>query len=294
MFKKYYNSLLNNTLTVEEKKNLVALRLQDVYRQSVSIRVNNKMLKKGGVWNNNFSLPGLSKINIKNLKEKVKVDSLTIDEKDFYQRFLDAKFYAVHATNSPKVIDKESNLTLFSRNKLIEKGISFPKKNTTLVDRTWIANDDNVFFSLEVGFAPSKNPRENKGSRFGNTIYKIPFIAPVFDCASMVLFDQIELENPRCHINGLSSQAKSLLERRFKPNPNDICFYDRKDILNSIALSIIEITRRFKEKDKKIILGASSDKEFNDILRSFFRIEIRVPNTVMIAHEKYFRFHFGS
>ncbi len=52
--------------------------------------------------------------------------------------------------------------------------------------------------------------------------------------------------------------------------------------------------RKLPEKDKKIILKASSDKEFNDILRSFFRIEIRVPKMVGIRFGQYFRFHFGA
>ncbi|WP_157798834.1 hypothetical protein [Serratia marcescens] len=136
------------------------------------------------------------------------VGGLNHDDKLFFSAFLTSSFYASHATNSQEVINKDNDLVLFSRRKLMENGIKFNTDNTTDSDIVGLANDDNVFFSLEIGIPPQKIPIGGKGSRFGKTIYKIPLANQAFNFASLYLFDQLEMDIPDCRITGLSEEAK--------------------------------------------------------------------------------------
>ncbi|MDX7986818.1 hypothetical protein FE392_05650 [Xenorhabdus sp. 12] len=294
MFKKYYQSLLNKDLTDQKKSDIAGTKFRDHYRHSMATKTNDKMINTGLFWcdKRHLGLPALSKTNLDALKAKL--NPLTIDERNFYRRFLAADFYAVHATNSQEVMNSQADLVLFSRKKLIEKNITFPEENTSRRDIDMIASDDNVFFSLEIGVKPSKNPRDGKGSRFGNTLYKIPFTHSIFDFSSMALLDLLELKTPTCQIRGLSHDGKNTLSNRsYLYKRHSLSFYGRKDILNALALSMIEVARELNAKDQKVILSASSDDEFNDILRGLFRVEIRVPNMAGVKFGQYFRFHYG-
>ncbi|PHM45174.1 type III secretion system effector and immunogenic protein OspC2 [Xenorhabdus mauleonii] len=297
MFKKYRQpqSLLNNILTDQEKNDIAGTTFRDRYRHLVATKTNDKMINTGKFWRRkrNLSLPTLSKTNLDELKARL--NPLTIEERDFYRRLLGADFYAVHATNSQDVMNRQADLVLFSRKKLIAKNIPFPEENTNRHDIDMIASDDNVFFSLEIGLKPSKNPIDGKGSRFGNTLYKIPFTNSIFDFSSMALLDLLTLETPSCQIGGLSREGLRTLSMRFYLyKRHSLCFYSRKDILNGLALSIIEVARELNAEDQKVILSASSDDEFNDILRGLFRVEIKVPNMVGVVFGQYFRFHYGA
>lgn len=168
----------------------------------------------------------------------------------FFSAFLTSNFYVSHATNSQEVISKSNGLVLFSRKKLIESGTEFNTDNTTSDDILGLANDDNVFFSLEIGIPPQKTPINSKGSRFGKTIYKVPLKNQAFNSASLYLFDQFKMDIPNCKIAGISEEAKKILSTRGYSRKS-ICFYSRKSI-PALALSIIAAGRLLSENDLSI------------------------------------------
>ncbi|MCS2173061.1 hypothetical protein MUU46_22530 [Scandinavium sp. TWS1a] len=275
--------------------------------------VNNKMVQGGTLWFNNFVtthstlcsfallIPGLkfgdsisdfTELANNNYRAlQVAAQRLTDQEILFFDHFTRSDFYAAHATNSKAVINDNNDLVLFSRKKLIEDKIIFPTGNTSSDDIVGLANDDNVFFSLEVGAPPQKSPAEGIGSRFGNTIYKIPYKNPAFEHSSLVLFDQLEMVVPECHLNGISIEAKQILNSR-NYTMRSICFYGRKSI-PALALSIILAARLLPEDDRNILLKIQSEREINNLLGYLFRIEIRVPRLFGVNFGEYFKFNFG-
>lgn len=279
------------------------------FRKRRSERINNLMVKEGAYWYDNFItrtslLEGLSLL-IPGLKFGKKVydyqdlgnenyrallrsiGKLDDHELLFFKTFIASHFYVCHATNNPAIATKK-DMVLFSRRKLIEQGVKFNTYNTAYVDIAGLANDDNVFFSLEIGAWPQKASAVGGGSRFGNTYYKVAYIDPSFDFSSLYLFDQALMDIPHCKISDISEEAKRILTSR-QYTRKSICFYGRKS-LPALALSIISATRLLPERDRLVLLGARTEKEKNELLHYLFRIEIRVPRMVGIKHGGYYRF----
>lgn len=299
-------------LTNQER--IIGKLVVDRFRERRAERVNTEMVQRGSLWFDNFitntpilyyfsvlipnlrfgtgvsDFKDLSNNNYRAILQSI--GRLNHDEKLFFSAFLTSVFYVSHATNSQEVINKSQDLVLFSRRKLIESGIKFNTDNTTGDDITGLANDDNVFFSLEIGIPPQKIPIGGKGSRFGKTIYKVPLTNQAFSSASLYLFDQLEMDIPDCRIAGISEEAKKILSSRGYTRKS-ICFYGGKSI-PALALSIIAAARLLSENDRFILLSARTDKEKNDLVRYLFRVEIRVPRLVGIKCGSYYRFNFGG
>ncbi len=286
----------------------------DRFRERRAERINTEMVQKGSLWFDNFItnnslldyfsvlMPRLRfGTGISNFKDfsnenyRILLESigqLQHDESLFFNAFSTSDFYVAHATNSQEVINDSNDLVLFSRRKLIESKIKFNTNNTTNDDITGLANDDNVFFSLEIGIPPQKMPIGGHGSRFGKNIYKIPLTNQAFYFSSLYLLDQLEMEIPDCRILGISEEAKRILSVR-KYTRKSICFYGGKSI-PALALSIIAAARLLSKNDSSILLRARTDKEKNDLIRYLFRVEIRVPRLVGIKYGSYYRFNFGG
>lgn len=293
--------------------NKIGKLVVDRFRERRAERVNTEMVQRGSLWFDNFItntpildyfsvlIPNLrfgtgisdfkdfSNNNYRAISQSI--GKLSNDEKLFFSEFLTSSFYVCHATNSQEVINVNNDLVLFSRKKLIESRIKFNMDNTAEEDISGLANDDNVFFSLEIGIPPQKMPIDGKGSRFGNNIYKIPLTNQSFDFSSLYLFDQLEMDIPNCRIAGISEEAKKILSSRTYSRKS-ICFYGKKSI-PALTLSIIAAARLLSENDRSILLGARTDKEKNDLLRYLFRVEIRVPRLVGVKYGSYYRFNFG-
>lgn len=299
-------------LTHQER--IIGKLVVDRFRERRAERVNTEMVQKGPFWYDNFItntpileyfsalIPylrfgsGISDFkDFSNNNYRAILQSLGVlnqEEKLFLSEFLTSDFYVSHATDSHKVINKSNDLVLFSRRKLIENWVGFNTSNTTYFDITGLANDDNVFFSLEIGIPPQKMPIGGNGSRFGRTIYKIPLSNQVFNSASLYLFDQFEMAVPDCRIAGISEEAKKILTSR-EYSRKSICFYGEKSI-PALALSIIAASRLLSDEDRSILLSARTEKEKNNLMRYLFRIEIRVPRLVGIKHGSYYCFNFGQ
>ncbi|ATF92623.1 hypothetical protein [Cedecea neteri] len=279
------------------------------FRKRRAERINNLMVKEGAYWYDNFItrtslleglsllIPGLKfgedvndfrDLGNSNYRALLRaLDKLDDHELQFFKTFINSHFYVCHATNNPAIATKK-DMVLFSRRKLIEQDIKFNTYNTAYVDIAGLANDDNVFFSLEIGARPQKTIPGAGGSRFGNTYYKVAYTDPSFDFSSLYLFDQALMDIPQCKISDISEEAKAILNSR-KYTRKSICFYGRKS-LPALALSIISATRLLPERDRLVLLGCRTEKEKNELLRYLFRIEIRVPRLVGIKHGGYYRF----
>ncbi len=297
---------------LSDKETLAGDLLKQRFRRKRAERINDAMVQQGALWYENFItnhslldilavlIPGvrfgngvssfkdLAHHNYRSLLHAL--GTLEKEEVSFFDAFVQSSFYACHATNSPDVVNGQNDLILYSRRQLIENKVAFPGENTHRSDRLGLANDDNVFFSLEIGLSPKKNPLEGAGSRFGSSVYKIPLQHPVFSSSSMVLFDQLEMDVPNCYIPGLSWEANRLMERRSYTR-RSICFYGRQS-LPALALSIISLARLLAENDRMALLSFRSQSDLNDVIRYLFRVEIRVPRMMGLRFGSYHKFQY--
>ncbi|MDD2059023.1 hypothetical protein N5D52_20940 [Pseudomonas sp. GD03860] len=300
------------TRMLSDKEHQAGDLLKQRFRRNRAQRINAAMLRQGSLWYDNFLtnnslldyfavvLPGvrfgqgltdfkdLANHNYRSILQAL--GTLEREESAFFDVFIQSGFYACHSTNSEHVVNGQHDLVLHSRRKLIEDKVIFPKRNTDSCDLFGLANDDNVFFSLEVGLPPRKNPLSGAGSRFGRTVYKVPFQHPVFSSSSLVLLDQLEMDIPTCRIKGISDQAKTILNGRSYTR-RSICFYGSKS-LPALALSVISVARLLAEKDRMVLLGFRSEGDLNELVRNLFRVEIRVPRMVGIRFGDYYKFKF--
>lgn len=297
---------------LSNKEHIVGDLVKNRFRRKRGERVNDTMVREGSLWYDNFLtnssvldnfavlIPGirfgeglcdfkdLANENYRSILQAL--GTLESEEVSFFEAFMQSSFYACHSTSSQNVVNSKNDLILYSRRKLIENNVDFPRANTSSKDRLGLGNDDNVFFSLEVGWPPKKNPVNSAGSRFGSTVYKVLFQHPVFSTASMVLFDQLEMDIPDCRIKGISEEAKKILNGR-PYTRRSICFYGRKS-LPALALSVISVARLLSEADKVILLGFRSEDDINELIRNLFRVEIRVPRMMGIKFGEYYKFKF--
>jgi len=249
-------------------------------RNRWSSQTSESMMRNGILWQ-----PGKKTIDDYSVHNyhalRIALGKLTIQEQIFFNTLTQAPFYAVHCTDSLDVVNKNSDLILYSRKKLISKGIRFNADNTQPIDISMLGNDGYVFFSLEVG-----SPLLKSSSRFGSIFYKIAYSHPVFRNSSMVLTDQVALVIPRCHIPELSREAVRILEVR-QLDRRAIIFNGKMLSVLGLAYSIILTNRSLPVADQKIVLSARTHTELSNVVNSFYRPEIRVPKMVGIKSDEY-------
>ncbi len=134
-----------------------------------------------------LTIEQLSSINLGALRKRLK--HLDEREKAFLERFLDQDFFATHFTNA--TLDRpsragESMLSIFSRDKLIDRSMAFSEANTTDGDISQKGDSDYVFFALECTTGPSKY-----ASRFGDDVYRVPFDSSVFQENAWAALDDL-------------------------------------------------------------------------------------------------------
>jgi len=249
-------------------------------RNRWSSQTSESMMRNGILWQ-----PGKKTIDDYSVHNyhalRIALGKLTIQEQSFFNTLSQAPFYAVHCTDSLDVVNKNNDLILYSRKKLISKGIRFNADNTQPIDISMLGNDGYVFFSLEVG-----SPLLKSSSRFGSIFYKITYSHPVFRNSSMVLTDQVALVIPRCHIPELSREAVRILEVR-QLDRLAIIFNGKMLSVLGLAYSIILTNRSLPVADQKIVLSARTHTELSNVVNSFYRPEIRVPKMVGIKSDEY-------
>ncbi|PHM44766.1 RHS repeat-associated core domain-containing protein [Xenorhabdus mauleonii] len=215
---------------------------------------------------------------------KNKLGAFNEDELGFVRNFYSKEFYIVHASDYNLIDRAKKSLTLLSRVSLQERKIPFDEANSK-DDATFLGNDKYVFFSLEVGREPKK-----KRSNFGNHFYRIRYSANKYSLvySSMVLYDQLY----KCkHLNmlehsvriidriGISSDSVEQIELSILRRTNGgSAFSGYFNSINGLLYSLLIDIRELKnEQDKKKLLSASTDEEFNNIINGFYRPEVRIP-----------------
>lgn len=230
------------------------------------------------------------KQNIKQLaKNNAKNTRLELNEQEsaFVNYFVKQDFYLSHATKA-NLLNEKNDLNIYSRKRLVEKNIVFPKENSSLTDIGGLGNDDYVFFSLEIGPMPSKEGT----SRFGSTIHKINFSNEAFNNASLTLIDQLILDFPDAKIPGLSEKGKNILINRSSPDVRSVFFSGKVDSIFSLAHSIVGATRLLSQSDKDIILNERDPKRLDNIMNQIFRPEVRIARMVSAKQGDFYTFKF--
>lgn len=245
----------------------------------------------------------LSSINISRLRKRL--GKLNQGEVDFFDRFTRQQFFATHFTDAKldHPSSSVSTMALFSRSKLDQRGISFNQDNTTHTDRHIKGDQDFVFFSLECGEEPQK-----LSSRFGKTLYRVPFDAPVFRQVAWGTLDDIivdvdEHKNIDRYIPGLNEAERDVIRKEIGYGRNWRDYLNDSEALNDVfsgadfiagaAFSLISKLRTVNEKLSSLpsskseptaarplaesLLDSDSAQSMNALLSVFHRPEIRVP-----------------
>ncbi|BBE09245.1 Uncharacterized protein MCB1EB_1084 [Mycoavidus cysteinexigens] len=249
------------------------------------------------------SLQEISKENLLYVEEKTK--DLTEQEQVLVDAVLGLDFHALHASPS----DLGDDNTLLSRKQVKVKSKEFARNNTEQDDLDAVKTDDFVFFTLETSEQVMK-PK----SRFGNKTY----LASIQNNQELrngfiVLHDPAAAPSSVAHytsaigrripdMTGAEEQdqlggtyeqlAHAILDygdsdnkrRHEKGNEPYNCMVESRDWKSAqkyIALNLIKAIRSVtNEDDKNKLLSMTNAREVNDLISSFFGIQLLVAQKV--------------
>ncbi|WP_205950490.1 hypothetical protein [Pantoea stewartii] len=269
---------LTGKLTHKKLEN-IAKKFTFSIRSKIAAKVQENMLLSGTDWKTHTGIKcvkSISSTNLRNLYKKI--GKLSHYEIEFLKRFFGTNFILTHTTNQ-NILDESGHAKLFSRQKLLNKGIAFPLANTQEADLKQLATDDHVFFSIEESGQKGK-----VHSRFGR--YKFSF--PLENVSSsknalMHLFDPITKAFPyppkwlkgfeSLHENDQNTVMKHLNEHVNGFNTLN-SFFHGDHILPGLAFSIIERCRYLPDRMNKDILEKS---DLNSVINGLFRPQILFP-----------------
>ncbi len=173
---------------------MVRNRAADAIIRGIRAHVANKttaeMMASGTIWRelqknlratgtlgaeDSLTIQRLSSLNLSALRRRL--GTLNEAETRFFDRFTSQRFFATHFTDADlhKASDSGQTLSMLSRRRLIERDIPFDEEHTPEKNVSAKADDDHVFFALECGAQP-----QTVESIFGDSLYRVPFDAPVF------------------------------------------------------------------------------------------------------------------
>lgn len=265
------------------RKLAAAQIIVDAFRATTANNVHRKMVHNGYEWHGNTGEDGaplplkeLSNDNLGELRTALSETPLRSHEKKFIDDFLKTPMFITHATHA-NVIDPQGSAVLFSRQKMVERGMSFPSKNTSQDDIKGLGNDDNVFFSLEVGERPRK-----PSSRFGDSLLRFEFDRPdINQHALMFLSDPYNLplapeEGRFKTLDELPPEQRKYicdtLENRYGDATGLV--YHGKDMKIGLAFAIVRECRNMSPEVSKKML---TREDPNALINSLFRPQIMVP-----------------
>ncbi|AOJ05590.1 MULTISPECIES: hypothetical protein [Burkholderia] len=257
-------------------EDVASRQIVNAFRQFITGKSHGRMIESGEIWkdvpaqNARDHVRDLSKANLRGLYREL--GALSGQEKQFVERFLATPFFATHSTAAP-VKSGNDTVSLFSRQKLIDRHIIFNQANSPQEDIKLLGNDDFVFFSLEAGADPKK-----PSSRFGGTTYRFDFDDPHFrDTAWLSLVEMRFARTPNLdrHIEGLSPDEYSRLSKRTL-QPFQTVFAGG-DMKAGIALSIVRDMRENLSPDAQArVLGNVGEAHVNKLVNGLYRPEIKV------------------
>ncbi|ROM93791.1 hypothetical protein [Pseudomonas brassicacearum] len=246
-----------------------------------------RMIKKGAIWNKDdprssdwqaelsmkkklAAIRSISQKNIHNLISNLEM--LTPPELTLVTNIKHAKFFATHTTNTPRT-NKGGGISLYSRQKLLDRGVIFNTKNSPVEDIALLGNDDFVFFSLEVGETPKKG-----GSAFGDLTYRFNLHETIFmEVGWLSLVEMRFARTPDLsrHIHDLSAEDYTLLKKR-ELSPLSTVFFGQ-DMINGIALSLILDLRKLSPTGQTRLLAMAGESSLNSLINGIYRPELKVP-----------------
>ena len=232
-------------------------------------------------------------------------------ESAFVERFLQQRFWATHFTTASLLGSSEQSepVSMLSGRRLIERGIEYSQTNTTLLDKLYKSDQDHVFFALECGDKPQKT-----SSRFGSNVYRVPFetvaaSSPgVWGALDDILTSGEDVDVERA-IPSISSAEEAFAvgvlvgSGSQRDQSNADCYRDvfsGEHLREAAALSLVTKFRQLRELLHSMtgadptdqvtpqplvdsFLASSTPDEFNTLLHTLHRIEIRVPRRLSTA-----------
>jgi len=258
----------------------IARKTVSKLRARIAEKPQQDMFGKGELWRRHQreneqieAIDKLSRANLARLRTNLKM--LRPLEHDFVTKFDKRPFYATHFT--PAKRDRDGETTLYSRKKLIERGITFDLTHSQAADLAEAANDDYVFFSLECGRTPKK-----ASSRFGDVLYRFDLqssrVGSRFEHAWLSLNDMVAPAN-----NGLQRRVPGLPESDYLTVNKAVDDYNKPTYVFSggsmmvgVALSIVELTRKLTPDSQRKLLSALSDDDTDKTLNGLFRPELKL------------------
>ena len=236
----------------------------------------------------------ISKNNLECLQDDVRED-MSSDEFKLYCNFMNADIYATHFSDNELLIEPTATSKVFSlhsRVKLVADGkIKFDPANTTERDVIELANDDNIFFSLDIGKEGAKNI-----SRFGDTRFRVPFENDkIQQHGWLTMYDQLE--------PGLAFADSARLQKTYNLEGDDLKkiktlhatldhnvknsgtkhkayegIFSAKDMKEGMALSLIRAIRGLSSDGRMKLLSDLSPEGLNKLLNHLYRPELKVPH----------------
>jgi hypothetical protein len=190
-------------------------------------------------------------------------------------RALRGPYYGTHFTKKTLTPDRSGAVALFSREKLLQRRISFDHGNTMGIDREVVGNDDSVFFSLEPGETPQK-----QRSRFGPNRLRVPLNQPVFQQTAWLSLKDMAVNLPAYYrkLPWLTFREQRLLTK--KGHGPDHVFFG-KDMIPGMLLTLISDARELGENSRKQVLNAKTDEDINTLINGFYKPEIKVPKQLI-------------
>ncbi|WP_157655046.1 hypothetical protein [Burkholderia ubonensis] len=257
-------------------EDVASRQIVGAFRQFITGNSHSRMIERGEIWKDVSAstardhVRDLSKTNLRELYRDL--GPLNDQEKQFVERFLVMPFSATHSTAAPVKADS-GTVSLFSRQKLIDRHIIFNQENSPQEDIKLLGNDDFVFLSLEAGSDPKK-----PSSRFGGVTYRFDFDDPHFrNTAWLSLVEMRFARTPNLdrHIEDLSQDEYSRLSKRTL-QPFQTVFAGG-DMKAGIALSIVRDVRENLSQDAQArVLGNVSEAHVNKLVNGLYRPEIKV------------------
>lgn len=269
-------SVQNNPDTIlqcNNLKNRSADVIKILFKKAIAAQSYNKMFSNGA----NFkelgialtdpsarkaslhSLQHLNNVSKKYLTEiKEKTQNLTSQEKVLLSKVVDAKIHYRHQSNS-NMVDAAGTLNIMSLDKLQSNGIC-TAKNTYLVDKQSLCNQDFVFFGVEFSDDKAQLPLNTRHSTvdFGADAY---IVDEQFPHGYLTLTDHCDNTIQPAYLHehkkfrSQFTRVGNEINRKVHGNKGtkDIPIFNTKDMRLGLGLHLIDFLRN------------SSDSEFKEL-----------------------------
>jgi hypothetical protein len=257
----------------------------------VAAEVSAAMFARGEVWRGVTapSMQQLSQGNLARLRQEL--GGLHPQERSFVEFARARPWFVTHFTRSPK-LDAAGDVWLRSHKQLVDAGVLFHDMHTLGADKTRVAANDYINFSLEVGAG-----RKKTTSRFGPIEYRASLAHPRVGAAGWLSMDEMVappsamskwFRNNNC-IEGLISGLEFLDVLQKKTNTAEYVFAG-PDMLDGLLLTLLASLRPTQQSTRDAIFGIDNDDDLNRLVNKLYRPELKVPQEVRLQAGSFEKF----